>query len=84
MQDLPPDLDQYIQQKIADGEFASAEEFAIVAMQLYRELDNRHELIKAEVRAGVEQADRGECTPLDMDEIKRELTEELDEQGQPR
>ena len=84
MSDLSPDLNQYVERKVASGQFASAEEFAIEAMQLYRELDDRHEAIKVDVRAALEQSDRGQSVPLDMDAIKRELINELDERGRDR
>ena len=81
---LPVDLEQYVGSKVASGAFGSREEFLMEAVRLYRELEARHELIKADVGAGIEQADRGLSEPLDVEAIKRELAEELDEQGRPK
>jgi putative addiction module CopG family antidote len=81
MSRLSPDLEQYVQQKIASGQFASPEEFALAAMRLYRDLEDRHESLKRDVQAALEQSERGQSEPFDLDSIKRELTEELDEHG---
>ena len=84
MPGLSPDLEQYVQQKVASGQFSSSEEFAVEAMCLYRELEDRHALLKADVQIALEQSARGESAPLDMDAIKRELIDELDEQGRDK
>ncbi len=84
MSGLSPDLEQYVQQKVASGQFASSEEFAVEAMRLYRELEDRHASLKADVQVALEQSARGESAPLDMDAIKRELIDELDEQGRDK
>ncbi len=80
----PPDLAQYIQTKVANGQFRSPDDFAIEAARLYRELEQRHEQLKSDIAAAIEEADRGECEPLDIESIKAELSAELDEEGQPR
>ncbi|MFH1923726.1 MAG: type II toxin-antitoxin system ParD family antitoxin, partial [Planctomycetota bacterium] len=81
---LSPELEQYVQQKVASGQFASAEEFASEAMRLYRDLEARHESLKRDVQAALDQSEKGQSMPLDMDAIKQELTDELDEQGRGR
>lgn len=81
---LPADLEQYVGGKVASGAFGSREELLVEAVRIYRELDARHALLKADVRAAVEQADRGMSKPLDVEAIKQELSDELDEQGQPK
>ena len=81
MSGLSPDLEQYVQQKVASGQFASQEEFALEAMRLYRDLEVRHESLKGDVQAALEQSQKGQSEPLDVDSIKKELTDELDEQG---
>jgi len=84
MSRLTPDLERYIQEKVASGRFSSAEEFALEAMRVYRDLESRHELLKADVRAAIAQSDQGLSEPLDIDSIKRELGDELDKQGRRR
>ncbi len=84
MSSLSPDLEQYVQQKVASGQFASPDEFALEAMRIYRELEQRHELLKADIQAALAQADEGLCEPLDMDAVRRKLIAEVDEQGRSR
>ncbi|MBX9787301.1 MAG: hypothetical protein K2Y37_00165 [Pirellulales bacterium] len=74
----PPDLELYVQQKIASGEFQSAEQFAAVAARLYRRLERRRDELKASIDAGLAELDAGDCAPLDIEAIKAELIAELD------
>ena len=84
MSELSPDFEQYVQQKVASGRFASREEFALEAMRVYRELEARHESLKGDIQAAIEQSVKGKSELLDLDAIKKELTGELDEQGRGR
>ncbi len=81
---LPPDIDQYVQDKITNGEFASREEFVVKAARLYRDMDERHRRLKAEIQIGIDQADAGEVEDMDMENIIAELRAELTADGQPR
>jgi putative addiction module CopG family antidote len=78
---LPPDLQTYVRQKVDSGAFSSEEEFATAAVRLYRDLETRHELLRADVQAALDESKRGESEPLDMEAIKQELVEELDAPG---
>ena len=84
MSSLSPDLEQYVQQKVASGQFGSPEEFALEAMRLYRDLEARHESLKHDVQAALEPSEKGRSEPLDVDSIKKELADELDERGRDR
>ena len=84
MSRLSPDIEQYVHQKVASGQFASPEEFATEAMRLYRDLEARHESLRGNVQAAIEQSEKGQSEPLDLDSIKKELNDELDEQGRGR
>lgn len=84
MATYPPDLEAYVQQKIAAGQFRSREELAIEAVRLYREIEQKRANLKSDVQAAIDEADRGLCEPMDIDAIKAELRAELDSQGRPR
>jgi len=75
---ISPDLEQYVRAKVASGQFSSPEDFALQAMRLYRELDARHESLKSDVQAAIEESEKDRSEPLDMDSLKGELMEELD------
>jgi putative addiction module CopG family antidote len=80
----PPDIESYVQQTVAKGTFRSRDEFAVEAARLYREIESRREQLKSDIQAAIEEANRGESAPLDIEAIKRELTEELNLNGQPK
>jgi putative addiction module CopG family antidote len=80
---FPADLEEYIQTKVASGEFRSREEFAAEALRLYRDLERRREQLKSDIQAALNEADRGESQPLDIEEIIEELNVELDSNGRP-
>jgi putative addiction module CopG family antidote len=80
---LPADLESYVVGKVASGGFSSREEFLCQAVRLYQELENRHQRLREDIGAGIEQADAGLCRALDMQAIQRELEAEVDEWGRP-
>ena len=74
------ELQHYIDQKVRSGEFASPDAFAVKAIQLYREMESRHQQLRADLQRSIDQADRGETEPLDMDAIKAEARRRYDSQ----
>jgi len=78
-----PDLQQFVQEQLATGEFQDEAELMQQALTVYRELRTRHNHLRADIESAIAQADRGKVAPLDIDAIKAELTAELDETGQP-
>jgi len=83
MAGYPPDLEEYVEQKVQSGEFRSRDEFAAEAARLYRELDERHAALKSDVGAALDEARRGESQPLDIEALKQALIDNLDERGSP-
>jgi antitoxin ParD1/3/4 len=61
--DLPPELENYVKQKVASGGFA--DESAVISHALIRaqETDERLAALNAAIAVGEEQADRGEGRP---------------------
>jgi putative addiction module CopG family antidote len=84
MATFPPDLEAYIQQKIATGQFGSRDELAVEAMRVYRDLETRRAQLKSDVQAAIDEADQGLAEPMDIDAIKAELTAELTPDGRKR
>jgi Arc/MetJ-type ribon-helix-helix transcriptional regulator len=81
MATYPPDLEQYVQATVSSGKFRTRDEFAVEAARLYREIEVRHQQLRADVQAAIDEAERGQSEPLDMAAIKQELAEEVDPQG---
>jgi antitoxin ParD1/3/4 len=61
---LTPELEQFIQNQVANGKYASADEVLIAGLKLLEEREHlyqgRFEELKREIMVGVEEADRGE------------------------
>jgi Arc/MetJ-type ribon-helix-helix transcriptional regulator len=60
---LPTDLQGYVRQKVDSGAFSSEQEFAAAAIRLYCDLESRHELLRADVQAAIDQSDRATASP---------------------
>ena len=81
---FPPDIEAYVQHKIASGQFHSREELAAEALRVYRDMEQRHAQLKADIQAALIQVRNGNSAPLDIEAIQAELLEELDANGQPK
>lgn len=77
----PPEIQAFVQQKIAAGVFRSADEFAVEAAELYREVDRRREELKAKVAAGIAQLESGEYVDVDGDEQLQDYFDEVKRRG---
>jgi antitoxin ParD1/3/4 len=68
---LTPELEQLIHQKLQSGRYLSASEVVCEALRLLEDRDRLREMKLEELRqfvaVGIEQADRGEVAPLDVD-----------------
>lgn len=80
----PPEIQAFVQQKIAAGVFQSADEFAIEAAQLYREVDRRREELKAKVAAGIAQLEAGEYIDLDGEDELQDYFEDVKRRGREK
>jgi antitoxin ParD1/3/4 len=63
---LSPDLEQWVQDRVATGPYSSAAEVIREALRLLQ----TREQFRSDVLAGVAQLDRGEVAKLDMEAIK--------------
>ncbi|MGA7953440.1 MAG: type II toxin-antitoxin system ParD family antitoxin [Gloeobacterales cyanobacterium] len=76
---LTPELEKFIQNQVANGKYASAEEVLIAGLKLLEEREHlyqeRFEELKREVMVGVEEADRGEL--IDGETVFHNLREKL-------
>lgn len=71
---LPEDLERFIREQVASGEYKDASE--VIGDALYARRAAFEEL-RAKVQVGIDQADRGEFADFDPERINRELDEEL-------
>ena len=75
--DISPQNEQYIQEAIARGSFESRDQALDAAIEL---LKRREDTIR-EVNAGIEELERGEGRPLDIEKMKAEIREGLAEEA---
>lgn len=79
--DLSPQNESYIQEAVARGAFPSRGQALDAAVELLRERDARRDEWIREVQAGIDQIERGEYAPLDIDDIKARGRERLAARG---
>jgi antitoxin ParD1/3/4 len=79
---LPPEMASYLQEQLATGHYASPEDFLREALALLKARDElRHQklqLLRKELQVGLDQVERGECAPLDMEQLWRRVEQQLD------
>jgi antitoxin ParD1/3/4 len=67
---LTPELEQLIHKKVETGLYLSASEVVREALRLLEQRDKlqalKFEEVKREIQIGIDQADRGEVAPLDV------------------
>ena len=72
---LPPDLQDYLDQKLSSGEYTSAVDVLADALYLLRDRDYLHlaklEELRKEIAIGVEQMERGEHSPVEPDLLEK-------------
>ena len=72
---LSPELEKLVDAKVNSGLYASSSEVVSDALRLLDEWDRIQEArqaeLKRDIRRGLEQLDRGESAPLDVEAIKK-------------
>jgi len=71
---LSPDLEQFVQKRVESGNYQSVNEVVSDALRRLQERERPREALieqlQREIAIGLEQADRGEVAPLDIEAIK--------------
>jgi antitoxin ParD1/3/4 len=78
---LSPAVKRLVDEKVESGLYRSADDVLMEALRLLDERDRlrqtRLEDLRREIAIGIEQADRGDVAPLDMDEIRIAVQQRL-------
>ena len=80
---IPSDLEQFVQQQLASGEYRSQDEVVVAGLQVLRELKRRQAEFRQEVKSGVDQLDRGEGIKIAANEL-RAFFDDVQTRGQQR
>ncbi|MDA0589582.1 MAG: hypothetical protein O2820_15895 [Planctomycetota bacterium] len=75
---MSTDIEQYIQDKVARGDFQSRDDLVETAVSMYRDLEE-HQALRAELQKRLESARNGSVAPLDIASLKGTLTAEFRE-----
>jgi antitoxin ParD1/3/4 len=71
---LTEELEEFVQQKVSSGRYHSASEVVREALRLLQDHDTLYEIqlavLRRDIAVGIEQADRGEVSLLDVEDIK--------------
>ncbi|MBN2577391.1 MAG: type II toxin-antitoxin system ParD family antitoxin [Pirellulales bacterium] len=74
---MPPDLDAFIHQAVATGMYESEEAVIVAGLRLLQDRSRRLEELRDELRPALEELDRGEGKPLDIEDVIRRGHERL-------
>ena len=78
---LPPELEEFVQDELAHGRFASEADIHVAGIRLLR--DQLHEL-RREIAVGLEELARGEGTVIETEEELRAFGERIKARGRER
>jgi antitoxin ParD1/3/4 len=70
---LPIELQQFVRNQVDAGLFATEADVIFVALQQLRDREVRLAELRRDIQVGIDEADRGQTAPLDMNEIRAEL-----------
>jgi antitoxin ParD1/3/4 len=85
---LRPDLEEFVANQVASGAYSTQGEIVREALMLLRERQRLRELrlldLRKEIQLGLEQSERGETAPWDVEEVKAEVRKRLGSDGSGR
>jgi putative addiction module CopG family antidote len=80
---LPPDLKDFVKRQLDEGAYGSEDEVVVNALYLLRDRtlsrDERLAQLRAAVKLGLDELDRGEGQPWDKEEVWSEVQRRLNE-----
>ena len=77
---FPTDLRQFIQEELQTGSYADEDAVLTAALEVFREVRQRHTLLRARVQQSLTEAQGGAATPLDVEALKRSLINRVHQQ----
>ncbi|HLX60580.1 MAG TPA: type II toxin-antitoxin system ParD family antitoxin [Planctomycetota bacterium] len=74
---LPPELDEFVKSKVANGQFPSADDAVQEAVRLLMEQDDEQqrkcEALKRDIAKGIEDIEQGRVYPVETEKMLAEL-----------
>lgn len=72
---LPPELEQFVEEQVAEGRYGSSQELVVTAVRVLREVETRQRQFSEDVRLGMDQLKRGEFNDYDEAELRQRFEE---------
>ena len=73
------ELKQFVDSQVAQGSFKNIDDYLASVLTRESERQRKLQALRNEIQIGVDQLDRGEGTPLDMDSIIAECNKRYEE-----
>jgi antitoxin ParD1/3/4 len=80
---IPPEIEQYLDEAVRTGRYTSGDQAVREAFRLLRDHDRQVDALRADVKAGFDQLDRGEAIELD-DAGLRQFLDDVQSRGRHR
>ena len=77
----PPDIEQFVQETLQTGEYASEDDVVFAAVRALREIKLKHQSLRNDVQFAIDELERGRGERWDLDELKAELARELESES---
>ena len=75
---FPPDVQAFVADSVASGEYQSEDDVVVDAVRALRELKRRHSTLRQDVQQAIAEMDAGLGEPWDAGVLKDELSRQLD------
>ncbi len=76
---FPTELNQFIQDELQTGAYADEDAVLTAALEVFREVRQRHTELRGRVQESLAQVHAGEATLLDMNDIRQSLANRLNQ-----
>ena len=73
------ELNQFIQDELQTGGYANEDAVLTAALEVFREVRQRHAELRERVHESLTQSDAGETSLLDMNQLRQVLTTRIDQ-----
>jgi Arc/MetJ-type ribon-helix-helix transcriptional regulator len=73
------ELNQFIQDELETGDFANEDAVLTAALEVFREVRQRHTELRERVQESLTQSHAGETSLLDMNQLRQVLTTRIDQ-----
>ena len=78
---IPADLQPFVEAEMSTGRFENEGQLVTKSLELYRELKQRHDQLRAQVQQSLEEAARGAVEEFDVEAIINRGRERLAREG---